>query len=97
MKSVGRVFVRLGITLALAALIASLVPTFVDRRTYEGAVDAYETNPIPENRVALAHESAENRRIVLLIRIRVAAVIFAILNVGWMLVPRQRSRGPRCA
>jgi hypothetical protein len=97
MKNVGRAFVRLGITLALAALIASLCPTFVDRRNYAEAVDAYEKNPTPENRVALAYESGENRRIVLLTRMGVATVIFMIVNVGWVLVFRQRSRGHRCA
>jgi len=95
MKNVGRVFVRLGITLALAALIASLCPIFVDRRDFAEAVDAYEKNPTPQNRVALAHESAENRRLVLLTRIGVATVIFVIVNVGWVLVFRRRSLRPR--
>jgi hypothetical protein len=95
MKNVGRVFVRLGVTFALAGLIALLVPTFVDRRDYAEAVDAYEKNPTRENGAVLAHESAKNRRSVLQTRMGVATVIFVIMNVGWVLVSRQRSRRPQ--
>jgi hypothetical protein len=95
MKNVGRLFVRLGITFALAGLIASLVPTFVDRRDYAEAVDAYQKSPTRENRAVLAHESTKNRRIVLLTRMGVATSIFVIVNVGWVLVSRQRSRRPQ--
>ena len=97
MKSVGRIYARLGITLVIAILVASVVPTFVDRRDFVTAVATYEKNPTLENGVALAREHAENRRIVLLTRLGVATVIFVIVNLGWVLVPRQRSRGPRCA
>jgi hypothetical protein len=90
MKSVGRVCARLDITLAIAALTASLVPTFVDRRGYIDAVGAYEKNPTPENGIALAQEYAENRQIILLTRLGVASVVFVIANVGWVLASRHK-------
>ena len=96
MKGTGRVYTRLGITLVIAILVASVVPTFVDRRDFVAAVANYERTR-HERGVALAREHAENRRIVLLDRLGVATVIFVIVNVGWVLVLRRRNRGPRCA
>jgi len=90
MKSVGPIYARLGITLVIAILVASVVPTFVDKRDFVTAVATYEKNPTLENGVALARERAKNRRIVSLTRLGVAIVIFVIANVAWVLVHRQR-------
>jgi|GEM_PF-6333660 len=83
MKIVGHAAVRLAITLALAALIASLVPPLIDRRDYTAAVNTYVGNPTLQNGVALAHEHAKNRRLVLLTRLGVGTALFVVLNIAW--------------
>ncbi len=83
MKIVGHAPVRLAITLALAALIASLVPPFIDRRDLAAAVNTYVNNPTLQNGVVLAHEHAKNRRLVLLTRLAVGGVLFVIMNIAW--------------
>ena len=55
MKIVGTVAVRLTITVALAALLATLVPPFSDRRDYAAAVSTYANRPTLENGVVVAH------------------------------------------
>ena len=84
MKIVGHVPIRLAITLALAALIASLTPPFIDRREYAAAVSTYAYNPTLENGVVLARESAKNRRLVLLTRLGAGGLLFVIMNISWL-------------
>lgn len=93
MKIVGHVFVRLAITLALVVLIASLIPNFIDRRDYATAVSTYAKNPTLENGVALAHEYAKNRRLVLLTRFGVGGFLFVIMNIGWMCASKDQEIG----
>ena len=88
MKSIGRVYARLGITLAIAILVSWVVPPFVDRRGFVDAVSNYGKNPTLENGVALARQHDENRRIGLLIRLGVGSLVFVVVNVGWVLVKR---------
>jgi hypothetical protein len=83
MKTLRHAPVRLAITLALAAIIASLVPPFIDRRDLAAAVNTYIKNPTLQNGVALAHEHAKNRRLVLLTRLGVGGALFVILNIAW--------------
>jgi hypothetical protein len=91
MRPIHRTFVRLGITLAIAAILASLVPTFVDRRAYVAAVDNYVKNPTLENGVALSREHAKNRRITALTRLGVGCLLFVALNVSWAVVSRRQN------
>ncbi len=90
MKIVGHATVRLAITLALAVLIASLVPPFIDRRDYAAAVDTFVKNPTVHNGVVLVHERVKNRRLVFLTRFGMGAVVFVIMNIGWLYVSKRR-------
>jgi hypothetical protein len=83
MKIVGHVPIRLAITLAFAALIATLIPPFLDRREYAAAVSTYAHNPTLENGVVLARESAKNRRLILLTRLGAGGLFFVIMNISW--------------
>jgi hypothetical protein len=78
-------------TLALAVLIVSLVPPFIDRRDYAAAVDAFVKNPTLQNGVVLAQERAKNRRLVLLTRFGAGAVVFVVMNIGWLYVSKRRA------
>ena len=86
----GHALVRLAMTLALAALIVSLVPPFIDRRDYAAAVNTFVKNPTLQNGVVVAQERTKNRRLVLLTRFGVGAVVFAIMNIGWLYVSKRR-------
>jgi hypothetical protein len=88
MKIVGTP-VRLATTLALAALTVSLVPPFIDRRDYAAAVNTFVKNPTLQNGVVLAHERSKNRRLVFLSRLGVGAVVFVIMNIGWVYVSKR--------
>lgn len=91
MKIVGHATVRLAIIVALAVLIASFVPPFIDRRDYAAAVDTFVKNPTLQNGVELAHERAKNRRLVSLTRLGAGAVVFVIMNIGWLYVSKRRA------
>src|SRR5207245_7400150 len=75
--------VRLAITLALAALITSLVPPFIDRRDYAAAVNTYVKNPTLQNGVVLAREHAKNRRLVLFARLGGGGGLCVVMNIVW--------------
>jgi DTW domain-containing protein YfiP len=89
MTIVGHAPVRLAITVALAALIASLVPPFIDRRDYTAAVNAYVRNPTLQNGVVLAREHVKNRRLVLLTRLGAGTALFVVLNIAWSYASKQ--------
>jgi hypothetical protein len=94
MKVVGHVPIRLAVTLALAALIASLIPPFIDRREYTAAVVTYANNPTLKNGVVLAREAAKNHRLVLLTRLGAGGFLFVIMNIGWLYASKdQKIRG----
>ncbi|SRR6266849_3600753 len=95
MKIVSHVTIRLAITLALAALIATLVPPFIDRRDYAAAVSTYANNPTLENGVVLEHEYAKNRRLVLVTRLGVGGFLFVIMNIGWLYASKDQKIGVR--
>ncbi|HKO05743.1 MAG TPA: hypothetical protein VJW51_13390 [Candidatus Acidoferrales bacterium] len=59
MKVDRRLLSRLVVTAALAALIAFLVPVFVDRRDFARAVTEYVKNSTPENEAVMERESRE--------------------------------------
>ena len=90
MKSVRRVLPQFGITLVLAILIALPVTPFVDRRDEAVAVMEYLKNPSMENGGRLAAEHAKTRRAMLLTRIGIGTLAFVIMNIGWVLVSRNR-------
>jgi hypothetical protein len=93
MKTVDHAPLRLAITLALAALVASLVPPFIDRRDLAAAVNTYVRNPTLQNGVVLAHENAKNRRLVLLTRLGVGGVLFVIMNTVWWYWSKEQKIG----
>jgi len=93
MKIVAPIQIRLVITLALAALIASLIPPLIDRRDYAAAVSRYASNPTLENGVVLAHEYAHNRRLVFLTRLGVGGFLFVIMNIGWLYASKGQKIG----
>lgn len=93
MKIVFHAPLRLAITLALAALIASLVPPFIDRRDLAAAVNSYAKNPTLQNGVVLAHEHAKNRRLVLLTRLGAGGVLFVIMNIAWWCGSKDHKNG----
>lgn len=93
MRPVGRLLSRLVVTAALAALIAILVPVFVDRRDYTVAVNNYAKNPTFDNGVSVAQEYAKTRRLAVFIRLGAWGVLFVVMNLGWLLVTRKTAPG----
>jgi hypothetical protein len=89
MKPVSRLLSRLVITAALSALIAILVPVFIDRRDYTVAVHNYAKNPTLDNMVVVAQEYAKTRRLAFFTRLGVGGVLFVVMNLGWLLVTRR--------
>jgi hypothetical protein len=94
MRPVGRLLSRLVVTAALAALIAILVPVFIDRRDYTVAVHNYAKNPTLNNGVSVAQEYAKTRRLGAFIRLGAWGVLFVVMNFGWLLVTRKEGGGP---
>jgi hypothetical protein len=88
MKADRRVLSRLVVTAALAALIAFLVPSFVDRRDFARAVTEYVKNPTPGNEAIMERERAENRRIALITQFEATGVLLVVINLGWFVVAR---------
>ncbi len=91
MRPVSRLLPRLAVTAALSALIAILVPVFIDRRDYTVAVDKYAKNPTLDNSVVVAQEYAKNRRLAFFTRLGAGTVLFVVMNLGWFLITRRRA------
>ena len=89
MRANRRLFLRLVVTAALAAIFAILVPVFVDRREYAAAIHNYARNPTLDNGVVVAQEYAKTRRIVLITRLEAGCILFVFMNLGWFLVSRR--------
>jgi hypothetical protein len=86
-----RLLSRLVVTAALAALIAILVPVFVDRRDYTVAVLNCAKNPTLDNGVRVVQEYEKTRRLTAL---GAWGVLFAVMNLGWLLVTRRERGSP---
>lgn len=93
MRPVGRILSRLVATAAFTALIAILVPVFVDRRDYTVAVHNYAKNPTLNNGASLLQEYARTRRLAAFVRLGTWGVLFVVMNLGWLLVTRKMAPG----
>jgi hypothetical protein len=94
MRPVGRLLSRLVVTAALAALIAILVPVFVNRRDYTVAVYNCAKNPTLDNGVRLVQEYTKIRRLTAFIRLGAWGVLFVVMNLGCLLVTRKEGGSP---
>jgi len=87
-----RLLSRLAVTAVLAALIAFLVPVFVDRQEFARAVTEYVKNPTPENEAIMERERDENRRVALMMHFAATGVLFVVINLGWFVVDQRSAR-----
>jgi hypothetical protein len=79
-------------TAALAALLAYLVPVFINRPEYTAVVSNYIKNPSLDNAAVLAREQFSNRRIAHITHVFVGGVLFVLMNAGWFLFARRHAR-----